>query len=276
MATHTLYIVPTPIGNLSDMTYRAVQTLQSVAFIYAEDTRTSAILLHHYQIKTPVLSYHRHNEAKKTPEIIDHLKSGKNVAIISDAGTPGICDPSNKLIARAIKENITICPLPGSTALIPALCASGFDTSQFHFIGFLPHKKKDRLSILTQIKDMQIPIVFYEAPHRLHDMLIDLQKAIGNADISIARELTKIYETFYRGRLDDILQGIDKIVIKGEFAIVAIPEKKTIDIVAAIHTLYDTKYHDQKLTTASRHIATELDISKNLVYDILLKYQTLS
>ena len=267
----TLYLVPTPIGNLSDMTFRAVQVLKDVDIVYAEDTRTSSVLLQHYDIATPVRSYHKFNESSRCPEIIELLKAGKSIAIISDAGTPGISDPSNIIIRESIKHSVPICPLPGATALIPALCASGFDTSQFYMAGFLPTQKKQTDALLNRLKSIDVPIVFYEAPHRLHKTLLQIQQFFGNADTSISREISKIYESFYRGKLSDILVDIESITLKGEFVIVTIPEKKEINIEESVLRLYQEKYSDEKLSKASINIAQELNIAKNVVYEILIK-----
>jgi len=266
----TLYLIPTPIGNLADITYRSVKTLSEVDIIYAEDTRTSKILLDHYKISTPLKSYHQHNEKSRSAEIIKQLKDGKNIAIISDAGTPGISDPANIIVKDAIAHGIQVCPLPGATALIPALIASGFDTSMFYMAGFLPKKPKERDFLLQSLKTLNIPIIIYEAPHRLEKTLSTLREHFGNADISIARELTKIYETFYRGCLDDIIQSLADITLKGEFVIVVLPTLAEIDYVSKITFLYNSKYAGENLSTASKLIATELSISRKMVYETLL------
>jgi 16S rRNA (cytidine1402-2'-O)-methyltransferase len=271
MSTATLYLVPTPIGNLSDMTYRAVETLKSVDFIYAEDTRTSGILLKHYSISTPVSSYHKFNEKSRCSEIIELLQTGKNIAIITDAGTPGISDPSNILVRAVIDAGLNICPLPGATALIPALCVSGFDTERFIMIGFLPHKKKDREKLLKSLIDYEFPIIFYESAHRIPNLLSEINNYFGHADVSIARELTKIYESFYRGKISDLLEDIDSIMLKGEFVVVVIPEKKNIDIEKMIVEIYHAKYSREKIAIASKLIAEELNVSKRIVYNTLLE-----
>jgi len=269
----TLYLIPTPIGNLADITYRSVEILKTVDIIYAEDTRTSKVLLDHYYITTPLKSYHQHNEKARSTEIIKHLKDGKDIAVISDAGTPGISDPSNTIVKDAIAHGIQISPLPGPTALIPALIASGFDTSMFYMAGFLPKKPKEQNTLLQSLKSLNTPIIFYEAPHRLQKTLSTLQEYFGNADISIARELTKIYESFYRGKLNDILQNFTTITLKGEFVIVILPTPPEIDIIAEITHLYTSKYSTENLSTASKLIATELGISKKLVYETLISHR---
>lgn len=266
-----LYLVPTPVGNLADMTFRSIQVLKDVDLIYAEDTRTSNYLLQHYNIKTSMKSYHKFNEKSRCDEILEILLSGKTVAIISDAGSPGISDPSNIIVKELIKRNIQICALPGATALIPALTASGFDTERFYMAGFLPSKKLDKDRLLNNLKNFDIPVIFYEAPHRLQKFLIEIKEFFGNADISIAREISKLYESYYRGKLDEILESFDEIVLKGEFVIVLIPEKKEINNHDLIIELYQQKYSDEKVSKASKLIANDLNLPKNLVYETLLK-----
>ena len=271
-----LYIVPTPIGNLADMTYRGVNVLNEVDLIYSEDTRTSRVLLKHYNINTPQKSYHKFNEKEKCNEIIGYLKNGKNVAVISDAGTPGISDPSNILVKEVLENNLTICPLPGATALIPALVASGFDTQTFYMIGFLPKKKKQRESILDKLKTFQIPLVFYESNHRIVDTLTEFKDFFSDAKVCIAREISKIYETFYRGKLCDILVNITEIVLKGEFVIVVMPrdlsEESNSIYLSDEHVLnlYKNKFKEHKLTQACKLIAEELGCSKKKIYDIIV------
>jgi len=267
----TLYLVPTPIGNLEDITFRAVRVLAEVDYIYAEDTRTSRVLLQHYKITTPVKSYHQHNEKARSEEIIKQLLEGHSVAIISDAGSPGISDPSNVIVREAISKGVSVCPLPGATAVIPALCASGFDTSMFYMVGFLPTAKKQWERLLQQLSEFDVPIVIYEAPHRLQKTLLILLNHFGDADVSIARELSKVYESFYRGKLTSIFANFDSIVLKGEFVIVIIPEKRVIDYATQIADLYNGKYAQQNVTTAAKLIAGELAISKNIVYETLIK-----
>ena len=290
----TLYLIPTPIGNLSDMTYRAVETLKIADIIYAEDTRTSGILLKHYNINTPQKSYHKFNERERCEQIITALQEGKNIAIISDAGTPGISDPSNIIVQEVIQNGMEVCALPGATAFVPALVASGFETERFIFLGFLPKKKKDRERILCITGSAgvspvfkgektvicrrdpcapsdSIPLIFYESPHRLHDFLKEIKKYFGNADISISREISKIHETYYRGKLNDILDNFKDITLKGEFVIVVKPESKEINETELILERYISKYKEKSISEASRLIALELGIKKNTVYEVLIK-----
>ncbi|MGB9773085.1 MAG: 16S rRNA (cytidine(1402)-2'-O)-methyltransferase [Bacteroidota bacterium] len=215
----TLYIVSTPIGNLSDITLRALQVLSSVDLIAAEDTRTTRILLEHYGIKTPMISYYARNEKLRAPELVNHLRQGKTIALVSDAGTPAISDPGAILVRAAIESNQPIVPIPGPTAFVAALTLSGLRTDRFVFEGFLPTKKgrKRKLSCLAQ--EMRT-IVLYESSHRLLKTLRELVEAMGERRASVSRELTKKYEETVRGSLPEILSYYEKRSVKGEFIIV--------------------------------------------------------
>ena len=214
-----LYIVATPIGNLRDLTFRAREILESVDLIACEDTRHSAILLNYYGIKKPVISFHSHSGVTKTDKIIEYLKNGKNVALISDAGTPGISDPGYVLVQAALKNGIAVIPMPGASAIITALCASGLPTDKFLYLGFLP-VKKGRQTLLKSLSDIPYTIVFYESPHRLMRTLSDLKQYLKpDTNIVVAKELTKIYETFSRGTLADIIEKLPTGQPKGEYVI---------------------------------------------------------
>jgi len=218
-----LFIVPTPIGNLGDITFRAIETLKSVDLILAEDTRTSLKLLKHYNIENSVESYHMHNEHKKLISIIDKLNSGFEIALISDAGTPGISDPGFLLIRECIKNNIEIECLPGATALIPALVNSGLPSDRFLFEGFLP-VKKGRTKRLKEIAEENRTVIFYESPHRILKTLNDLSTYYNEeSGVSISRELTKIHEETFRGKIKDAIEHFEKKKPKGEFVIVLSP-----------------------------------------------------
>ncbi len=214
-----LYIVATPIGNLADMTYRAVETLKSAHLIACEDTRHSKVLLNHYKIRKQLLSFHGHSGKVKVDKIVDYLINCKNVALISDAGTPGISDPGYVLIKEALANNIEIIPIPGASAMTTALCASGLPTDKFLYLGFLP-VKKGRQTILKTFSQIPYTIVFYESPHRLLKTINELKKYLdGKTKIVIAKELTKIYETFFRGTLDNISEKLPDGKPKGEYVI---------------------------------------------------------
>ena len=214
-----LYIVATPIGNLKDLTFRGREILESVDIIACEDTRHSAILLNHYGIKKPLLSFHSHSGVTKTEKIIACMKNGNNVALVSDAGTPGISDPGYTLIKSALENDIEVIPVPGASAVTTALCASGLPTDKFLYLGFLP-VKKGRQTLLRSLSDIPYTIVFYESPHRLARTLLELKQYLKpDTRITIAKELTKIHETFFRGTVADITEKLPAGKLKGEFVI---------------------------------------------------------
>jgi len=215
-----LYIVPTPIGNLADITRRAVDILAEADFILAEDTRTSGILLKHLEISKPMMAYHQHNEHKILPRVIERLRSGETGALVSDAGTPGISDPAFLIIRECLRENIEVICLPGPTAFVPALVCSGLPCERFVFEGFLPHKK-GRQTRLTALAEENRTMVFYESPHRLLKTLSQLAEVMGEErQASVSREISKVYEETIRGSLAEILSHFSNNLIKGEFVIV--------------------------------------------------------
>lgn len=215
-----LFVVPTPIGNLKDITIRAIDTLQSVDIIYAEDTRTSSKLLNHYEISTPMQSFHKHNEHTKIYNIVSILKEGKTAAIISDAGTPGISDPGFSLVRACVEKDIEVECLPGPTALIPALINSGFPCEKFSFEGFLP-AKKGRTKRLKEISTQNKTMIFYESPHRLIKTLKDFFEYFGiKVQVSVSREISKKFEETIRGTLLQAIHHFEKNKPKGEFVIV--------------------------------------------------------
>lgn len=237
-----LYLIATPIGNLEDITYRAVETLKSVDIIAAEDTRHSLKLLNHLKISKPMISYHRHNEDSRANELIGILKQGKDVGLITDAGTPGISDPGEEVVKCAIKEGINVIPIPGACAVINALIASGLSTKEFAFYGFLPLDKKIREEKFEDIKKQNKTIIFYEAPHRLIKTLNELHEIFGNIDIVVAKEITKIHETFFRGKIEDILLELKDV--KGEYIILFEMNAKT-DKQIEIETLNKMSLEEQ-------------------------------
>lgn len=214
-----LYLVSTPIGNLKDITLRAIDVLKNVDLIAAEDTRHAAILLRHYVITTPTTSFFDFNKEKKTPGLIKKLIQGQSIAVISDAGTPGISDPAFYLVREAIREGIPVEAIPGATAFVPALITSGLPTDRFVFEGFLP-TKKGRQKRLQEISEEKRTVIIYESPQRLLKTLAHLKEHFGNRRLSVARELTKKFEQIYRGTLDDICENPDVLKLKGEFVIV--------------------------------------------------------
>lgn len=224
-----LYIVPTPIGNLEDITLRAIQTLKSVDLILAEDTRTSSFLLKHLGIDKPLKSYHQHNEHKVLEEVIQRLLSGSTMALISDAGTPGISDPGFLMVRAAIEKGIKVESLPGPTALIPALVNSGLPCNEFSFYGFLP-QKKGRQSKLKQLEKEDKTFVLYESPFRLVKLLEELQSHLGpERKVCVCRELTKLYEEVQRGNLSELLQLYKNKPVKGELVVVVEGNKTSLN-----------------------------------------------
>ncbi len=219
-----LYVVATPIGNLDDITLRAIKVLQEVDVIAAEDTRHTLKLLNHLEISKPLISYHRHNEEIKTEILVEKLLEGQDIALVSDAGTPGICDPGEVVIKKCIEERIEVIPIPGACAMINALIASGIDTKQFTFLGFLPLNKKLRKEKLEEIKTSQKTMVLYEAPHKLQATLKDLSNILEDRQIVLARELTKIHEEFIRGNIEEIMQKAENL--KGEIVLLIEGTKK--------------------------------------------------
>jgi len=212
-----LYIIATPIGNLKDISLRALETLKGVDLVLAEDTRVARRLLSHFEIKKETISYHQHSKSNKTDYILKLLKEGKDIALVSDSGTPGISDPGNKLVEEVAKEGIEISPIPGPSALTALISVAGFGTDRFLFLGFLPPKNK-RKKFLEKITNSEYPVVFYESCHKILKTLEDLKGLSG--EIVIGRELTKKFETIYRGKVEEVLKEVKSFPIKGEFVII--------------------------------------------------------
>jgi 16S rRNA (cytidine1402-2'-O)-methyltransferase len=217
----TLFLVPTPIGNLDDMTFRALEVLKKVDILAAEDTRHTMKLCSHFDIHAPLVSYHEHNKKTSGAKLIAELEDGKTIALVTDAGTPGISDPGADLAAACTEREITVVPLPGANAAITGLIASGLSTDHFLFYGFLPRAKKERGQALESLRQFPYSIIFYESPFRVKDTLKDLSEAFGNRRISLSRELTKRYETFIRGSIDEVIEFLNKGEMpKGEFCLI--------------------------------------------------------
>jgi len=219
-AQGTLYIVSTPIGNMEDITLRALRILKEVDLIAAEDTRRTGLLLKHFEIQTPLTSYFEGNELKKRGYILSKLKEDKNIALVSDAGTPGISDPGFRLIQLAIENQISIVPIPGPSAVITALSVSGLPTDAFLFQGFLPHKSKKRRDLLKELEEVRETLIFYESPHRFSETLKDILEILGDREITLTRELTKVYEEIMRGKVSQIQNMIGERKLKGEITLV--------------------------------------------------------
>jgi 16S rRNA (cytidine1402-2'-O)-methyltransferase len=275
-----LYICGTPIGNLEDITIRVLNILKEVKLIAAEDTRHTKKLLIHYQINTKVTSYHEYNKFKKAPYLVEILKNGQDIALVSDAGMPGISDPGYVLINLALNNNIKIIPIPGVSALITALVVSGLPTDKFVFEGFLPRKIKERKRYFKSIKNEERTIIFYETPHRLKRALKDMVEILGDRKIVIARELTKKYEEIIRGKLNLVLSEMNTKEIKGEITLVVqggIKEKgnDTIDFLKdeCIMEKYLKKLKNQGYSNKDIIKITQekLNIPKNLIYKKLLE-----
>jgi 16S rRNA (cytidine1402-2'-O)-methyltransferase len=215
-----LYIVATPIGNLEDITLRALRVLKEVDVVAAEDTRHTQILLSHYDIHTPLTSYHEHNEKTKSQQLVTRLVRGQNVALVSDAGTPAISDPGFRLIAQAIRAGVRIIPVPGASALTAVLSASGLPTDRFVFEGFLPARKTQRRERLQTLRDETRTLIFYEAPHRLKDTLGDIRELLGNREAVLAREVSKIHEEFLRGPVSELVLALGSGDIRGEVTLI--------------------------------------------------------
>ena len=270
-----LYIVATPIGNLEDITLRALRILKEVDIIAAEDTRQTLKLLNHYEINKPLISYHRHNEDVKSGVLIEKLKKGDNIALVSDAGTPGICDPGEEVIRRAIEEKIQVIPIPGACAMINALICSGISTKEFEFLGFLPLNKKLRKEKLNEIKNSNKTIIIYEAPHKMKATLEDLKEILEKRNIVLARELTKIHEEFIRKNIDELLNEIDSL--KGEMILIIErnfkienEEKKLNELSLEEHYKF---YENSGLNKKEiiKKVAKDRNLTKNEIYMYFLE-----
>ena len=269
-----LYIVATPIGNLEDMTFRAIRILQEVDLIAAEDTRHTGKLLHHFQIKTPQISYHEHNRHQRLPELIDKLLLGKTIALVTDAGMPGISDPGYELVKACADANIPIIPIPGACACIVALSGSGLPTDRFIFEGFLAAKGKGRRQSLEVLQNESRTIILYESPHRLRQTLADLGNYLGiDREIVLARELTKLYEEFWRGKIGDAIAHYTHREPQGEFTIVI----AGVSTIAPILSEEAIKAQLQELinqgvtkSQASRELAEKTSLPRRQIYQIAL------
>lgn len=276
MASATLFIVPTPIGNLDDMTPRAVEVLSQVDWIAAEDTRHSARLLQHFSIPTRTLSLHEHNEDKRTAMLCERLKSGESVALISDAGTPLISDPGFVLVRRCREEGINISALPGPCAAITALSASGLPTDRFIFEGFLPVKSLARDNLLTQLKERECTSVFYEAPRRILDTVNDIQRILGDRHIVIAKEISKAFETYVSGTPQVVIDYLESDAThqKGEFVVMVSPATlNSSEIPPEAMALLNALCEYLPLKKAAAVVAKHYDLKKNALYQAGLEAQ---
>ncbi len=268
---HTLYIVPTPIGNLEDITLRALRVLKEASLIAAEDTRTTGRLLAHFDIHTPLTSYHEHNELAKLDTMLEALAAG-DVALVSDAGTPGLSDPGYQLIKAAIERGVRVEPLPGPSALLPALVASGLPTDRFAYLGFLPRKASARRAALKAVSDLPMTLVFYEAPHRLVETLRDMQAVFGTRQAAIGRELTKLYEEIWRGPLDAAIAAFEATPPRGEITLVvagkAAEEAGPWEEARVREALRERLAQGELRSAAARAVAEESGWARRDVYDL--------
>ncbi|MCL2760746.1 MAG: 16S rRNA (cytidine(1402)-2'-O)-methyltransferase [Desulfuromonadales bacterium] len=266
-----LYIVATPIGNLEDITFRAVRILKEVDLIAAEDTRHSKKLLTHFGINTPLTSYHDHNENLKTEQLLEKLNYGTNIALITDAGTPCIADPGYRIVQAAINAEIDIIPVPGPSALIAAISASGLPTDRFAFEGFLPPKSGKRIKVLEELKSEQRTLIFYEAPHRLQKTLKDMSDIFGARKGIIARELTKIHEEFNYGTFKELFNIYNNQKIKGEIVILVPPagENPGFSEEQLTELLFEElKQNNSSTKSAVTKISNITGVSKGKLYEL--------
>lgn len=273
-----LYLVPTPIGNLDDMTFRAVNVLKEVDLIAAEDTRHTKKLLSHFSIHNKLISYHEHNRFERIPILLEKLRQGKHIALVSDAGMPAISDPGFELVREAIANDVSVIVLPGANAAVSALVGSGLATESFYFHGFLPRKNRDKLDVLERLKHLQATIIFYESPHRVLDTLQALKQQFGDRNAALARELTKIYEQYIRGTIDEIAQYVKQHPLRGECVIVvegysgeAAPadDEWWEELTLEEHVLYYEKEENLSHKEAMKRAAKDRNMSKRDVYQAL-------
>ena len=265
----TLYIVSTPIGNLEDITLRALRILKEVDLVAAEDTRRSIKLLNHYGISKPLISYWKEKEKTRSDELIGKLLSGQTVALVSDAGTPGIADPGSVLIRKAIEENISVIPVPGPSAFVAALTVSGLPADAFIFLGFLPPGKTHRRKALTDLKLEEKTLVFYEAPHRIGETLVDMEAVFGDRKAAVVKEVTKLHEEVLRGSLPEIMEQIKEKMVVGEYVIVVegrsgVNAPSTEDALSEIRMLMKRGLGRKE---SVRKVAEEYGLSKKELYD---------
>lgn len=270
----TLYLVGTPIGNLEDMTFRAVRTLKEVDLIACEDTRQTIKLLNHYGIETPSISYHEHNELTRAAELVVHLEKGDNIALVTDAGTPGVSDPGYRLVALAVRHHIRVVPIPGASAFLSALVASGLPTDSFRFSGFLPARAGARRTALEAIRHSPRTQIFYEAPHRIVEAVKDIVEVVGSErHIVIAREVTKLHEEFLRGRAGNVLEDLQKRgEVKGEITLLIGKEEAEPaqlhaaenNVVRRVRELMRSEQLEEK--AALKQAAKEFGLSKSEAY----------
>lgn len=265
-----LYLVATPIGNLRDISLRALEVLHNCTLIACEDTRVTKKLLDFYNIKTSLISYHEHNAAKVRPQIIEKINQGDSIALVSDAGMPLISDPGYKLVQTCVEESVFVTCLPGASAVLTALSLSSLPPLPFLFGGFLPEKKGLRQKKLEELNHIQSTLVFFESPKRLKSTLEDILSVLGNRSVAIARELTKLYETIVRGTTQDLIDNFDNITLKGEFVIVIGPPEQASSFQEEIHKLMPALLEHLPAKKVSSILSGVFDVSKNDLYKYAL------
>ena len=271
----TLYLVATPIGNLEDITFRAVRILQEADLLAAEDTRHTGKLLHHFQIETPQISYHEHNAQSRIPQLIEKLRAGQTIALVSDAGMPGISDPGYKLVCACADAGIVVSPIPGPVAAVSAIAASALPSDRFTFEGFLPVKGKARTERLTQLATESRTMVLYESPHRLLKTLADLQTHLGgDRRVTVARELTKRYEEFWRGTISEAIEHFTTAEPRGEFTVAIAgykPSPQTLSNDELLEQLKSLIVQGLSPSQASRQLADQTGVPKREIYQLSLR-----
>ncbi|MEN2766738.1 16S rRNA (cytidine(1402)-2'-O)-methyltransferase [Ornithinibacillus xuwenensis] len=271
----SLYVVPTPIGNLEDITYRALTILKTASVIAAEDTRNTKKLLNHFEISTPLLSYHEHNKMEREKQLLEKLSNGELIAIVSDAGMPAISDPGYEIVEAAIQNNYAVIVLPGANAALCALVGSGLPSKEFLFYGFLPRKKKEKEAELKRLGMQKATLLFYESPYRIKETLKDIQQHLGNRQATIAREITKRFEEYVRGTVGELIEWAEAQELKGEFCLVVegTSEESHIETEAwwtnlAIreHVMYYIEEKQLSSKEAIKEVAKERSLPKREVY----------
>lgn len=272
VSNNKLYVVATPIGNLAEMTPRAIETLQKVVAIFCEDTRETFKLCHYFQISKPLFASHEHNERFNVDKILTLLETQGDVALVSDAGYPGISDPGTYIIQKVIEQGYDIVVISGPSAIINALVGSGLDTTHFYFHGFLPSKRGDRKRDLEKLKKKEETLIFYESPHRVEDTLKDMVDTLGNRAMALCRELTKKFEEYLRGTIEEVLEEMIKREIKGEIVLVVSGHPKeevvtvsNMEIIASVNALIQ---EGKTTKDAIKEVATKYEIGKNEIYRI--------
>jgi 16S rRNA (cytidine1402-2'-O)-methyltransferase len=268
-----LYVVATPIGNLADVTLRAIRVLGEVDVIAAEDTRTTRKLLAHHGIRTPLVSYHEHNETVRTPELLERMRGGETVALVSEAGTPSISDPGYRLIHEAIGAGVSVEPIPGASALLAAIVVSGLPSDAFVFEGFLPRRRSERRRRLENLASEGRTLVFFEAPHRLDHALTDLLEVLGDRKVALCRELTKLHEEVRRGALSELVAALRRAPVKGEIVLVVegAQAQGGVDLDGAADEAMARISAGETARDATRDVATERGVPRRALYDRVLQ-----